>query len=703
MSIFFSLIFLLLTASVVNLISKKIRVPYTILLFIVGISIAVFNNLTWYTFFTGLHLTPELLFYVFLPALIFESGYNINRQQLTANNVTIWTLATIGLFISVVVISLGTYYVLRLFWLDIPFPILLLFATTISATDPVAVLSIFKQLGMPHKLSLIFEWESLFNDWTAVALFLVLYEIIDKWVLNFAVAWNGIWMFISMILGGMLLGWFIGLMFSKAMQYIRNNEAVEITLTMVMAHFTFLSAEYLSHNLNFWWISIHISGVIATAFAAIVMGNYGKTKISPKVERYMHKFWSFFAFICNSLVFLMMGLLLNSITLSFSAIRLPLLVGVSMVAVWRAVSIYLPLGILNVFRPDNRIPTKWMHLLSRGSLRWALALMMILLLPADFHVAWWTMDYSIRDFLLIMVIWCIMSSLIIKWLWLQPLIKYLQMNKLRNLEHFERIETNILIYYRILEKIRTMADDYDLCEKNYDSLINKYETKLSQAQKEMQHFLSSLWQNESALLVKKAIALHALGVEKEYLREMFMYHECDEYTYLYMLSKIGRQEMRIEKGDLQVDLVAPPQKKPYDILIHTVKLIRPRRTKYVDTYVINRTRYITTEKVIWLLEDFKSKNFGYDPRLIDDIIALYERFRVKAHLQILSLQNTHPECLDVIHTQLLNKWLMKTEEKLVDELLAKDMITEKIYQQFMSEIEEEIEQKVCIANGCSLS
>jgi len=112
MSLFFSLIFLLLTASIVNLVAKKIRIPYTILLFIVGLSIAIFNNLTGYAVFSDLHLPPELLFYVFLPALIFESGYNINRQQLAANNLTIRTLATVGLFLSVAVISFGSRYVL---------------------------------------------------------------------------------------------------------------------------------------------------------------------------------------------------------------------------------------------------------------------------------------------------------------------------------------------------------------------------------------------------------------------------------------------------------------------------------------------------------------------------------------------------------------------------------------------------------------
>lgn len=82
---------------------------------------------------------------------------------------------------------------------------------------------------------------------------------------------------------------------------------------MVLAHVVFVIAEYITHVVSFDSFDPKISGVIATAYAAIIMGNYGKTKISPKVEAYMDKFWSFFSFVTNSLVFILMGMMVKFI------------------------------------------------------------------------------------------------------------------------------------------------------------------------------------------------------------------------------------------------------------------------------------------------------------------------------------------------------------------------------------------------------
>ena len=98
----------------------------------------------------------------------------------------------------------------------------------------------------------------------------------------------------------------LGIVFSKGIKLIKNNESVEIMLTMLLAHFTFILAEMISHHVVIGGFDLKISGVIATAYAAIVMGNYGKSKISPKVENYMERFWDFFAFLANSLIFLLM-------------------------------------------------------------------------------------------------------------------------------------------------------------------------------------------------------------------------------------------------------------------------------------------------------------------------------------------------------------------------------------------------------------
>lgn len=119
-------------------------------------------------------MTPDILFFVFLPVLIFESAYNMNYRQLMKNWKSITGLAVFGLLLSAVIIAFGLYLILPLFGFQIPFLVCLLFGSLISATDPVAVLSIFKSVGAPRRLTLIFEGESLFNDGTSLALFLVI-------------------------------------------------------------------------------------------------------------------------------------------------------------------------------------------------------------------------------------------------------------------------------------------------------------------------------------------------------------------------------------------------------------------------------------------------------------------------------------------------------------------------------------------------
>jgi len=109
--------------------------------------------------------------------------------------------------------------------------------------------------------------------------------------------------------------------------------------------------------------------VIATSVAAILIGNYGRYKISPKVEKYMEKFWSFFAFIANSLVFILMGLILSQINIDFTLFILPISIVILVVIIARAVSVYIPVSIINYFKREENISKVREKLLAWGSLR----------------------------------------------------------------------------------------------------------------------------------------------------------------------------------------------------------------------------------------------------------------------------------------------------------------------------------------------
>lgn len=178
---FLSLFTLLLTTSLVFLLSKKVKhIPYPILLVLTGIFIGLVSFAPGVSLLTHFKLTPDLLFFVFLPILIFESAYNINLRSFYVSFASVSILSTFGLLLSTLIISLFITGFSFLFGFHIPILATLLFGAIISATDPVAVLSIFKEIGVPHRLSLIFEGESLFNDGTAVALFLIILGVIEQ-------------------------------------------------------------------------------------------------------------------------------------------------------------------------------------------------------------------------------------------------------------------------------------------------------------------------------------------------------------------------------------------------------------------------------------------------------------------------------------------------------------------------------------------
>lgn len=176
--VFIDILFLFIVASFVNILARKIGIPYTVLLFVTGMLLYPLSEFAFFGFIESLTLTPELLFYVFLPVLLFESGYNIKYKELTQNKLSIWTLAIVGMLISTLLVASIGYYALQLVSYPVPFAVMFLFGALISATDPVAVLSLFKEVGAPRRLSLIFEGESLFNDGTALALFFITLEII---------------------------------------------------------------------------------------------------------------------------------------------------------------------------------------------------------------------------------------------------------------------------------------------------------------------------------------------------------------------------------------------------------------------------------------------------------------------------------------------------------------------------------------------
>ncbi len=162
-----TLVWLLATVILVAVASKYIRIPYTVALTIAGLIIALLDIKL------KIDLTPDIILFIFLPALLFESSYNLPFGEVRDNLRPIALLAVPGVILTAVCVATGLYFTTGVGW-----DTALLFGAIMSATDPVSVLAIFRKIGAPRRLSVMLEGESLFNDGTSIVLFRIVLAIV---------------------------------------------------------------------------------------------------------------------------------------------------------------------------------------------------------------------------------------------------------------------------------------------------------------------------------------------------------------------------------------------------------------------------------------------------------------------------------------------------------------------------------------------
>ena len=152
------IVLLLLISLGVALAARWAKLPYTLGLVVVGLLIGVFHLLS------GIVLTPDLVLFIFLPALLFEGAWNLEQRELLRNWLPIALLAGPGLTISIALVGLILHLAIGLDW-----TLAFLLGAIISPTDPIAVLALMRQMGLSSRLRLLIEGESLFNDGSAAA------------------------------------------------------------------------------------------------------------------------------------------------------------------------------------------------------------------------------------------------------------------------------------------------------------------------------------------------------------------------------------------------------------------------------------------------------------------------------------------------------------------------------------------------------
>ncbi len=284
---------------------KNTPIPYSVALLIIGLALGLVQRsgflaehspMLEHTVLMVADINPHLILWLFLPILIFESAFALEVHLFRRIFSQIALLAVPGLMVATVLTAVLVKYVFPWDW---SWPLCFMFGALISATDPVAVVALLKELSSRKRLETLIEGESLFNDGTAIVFFMLFLGMVvapDEVDLSpLMITWD----FLRVVFMGMFIGVFFGGVAIAWIGRVFNDPMIEITLTIAGSFLAFMVAE-----------TVHASGVVAVVVIALMFASIGRTKVSPEVSGFLHHFWEMMAHIANTIIFLLVGTLI---------------------------------------------------------------------------------------------------------------------------------------------------------------------------------------------------------------------------------------------------------------------------------------------------------------------------------------------------------------------------------------------------------
>ncbi|HEY4002258.1 MAG TPA: sodium:proton antiporter, partial [Candidatus Xenobia bacterium] len=382
-------------------ISGLFRLPHSVLLVLVGMVGGAVLHRLYGGLPAGFDQTfPDLVLYVLLPPLIFESAYHLNLGDLRRDAGPILALAVVALLASCAVVGAGLHVTIGM---DLASA--LLFGALISATDPVAVVALFKEIGAPRRLATLVEGESLLNDGIAIVVFRVL--------LSGGSSGNPAMQFLEVACGGVGVGLVFVLGLSRLLRWTNPSATAQLGLTVAAAYGSFIVADHYGG----------VSGVISTMVVGLYLGERARLELNREALHSMHVLWEFLSLCANTLIFLAVGL---SMRLDLLSQGIPwLLPTLLVVMVARAVSVWVTLWPLNRIRVWQPIGLAYQSVLIWGGLRGGLALALVFILPPT---------VAHRQLFLVLASGVVLFTLLVNAMTTAPLLKRLGLTALTQQE-----------------------------------------------------------------------------------------------------------------------------------------------------------------------------------------------------------------------------------------------------------------------------
>ena len=439
---------LLFVAVLVGIAAHRLRVPYTVGLVLIGLLMTVWEQV-------DIVIPPNLILALLVPPLIFEAAFHLNLNDLRRNLAPILALAVPGVILTTLIVggivAWGT---------GLALPVAMVFGALVSATDPVSVVALFRSMGVPRRLLVLLEGESLLNDGTAIVVFNLVAAAAVSGATRLDLA-SSVFEFLRVAGGGLLVGLLLGALVSQLISRI-DDYLIETTLTSVLAYGAYLVAE-----------AIGVSGVLAVVAAGLINGNIGPRGMSPTTRIVVYNFWEFAGFIANSFIFLLIGM----------QIRLPVLYQNWQALFWAIVAVLVAraIGVYGLSWVEREIPNRWRHVLYWGGLRGAISLALALSLP--------TLLPQSSDQLQAMAFGVVLFSLLVQGFSMKPLVSRLKLSeRSQHQDEYERRHARAVASRHAYEHLKRRHSQGLLSDHTWRTigqLLNEHNRSLANAVREI--------------------------------------------------------------------------------------------------------------------------------------------------------------------------------------------------------------------------
>ncbi len=517
-----TLIVLMVAATAVAMIVQRLRLPYTVALVLTGLGLGPLAAVAPQLGLSQLKLTPDLLFAVFLPVLLFEAAFQLSWRKFRENVRAILLLAVPGVVASMGIAGLLAYLLEPLVHADLPLSVSFLFVAMLAATDPVSIIALFKELGVPKRLAVMMEGESLLNDGVAVVAYMAMAAVLGLHLPGEPVTAVWVAQFFLWEVGlGIVIGIGVGLLVSYVTTLI-DDHLVEIMLTTLAAFGAYVIAE-----------ALHASFALAVVASGMACGNVGaRFGMTPTNRIAVESFWEYMVFVANSFVFLLIGKEIDLGRLLSHAV--PILVAWGVLTVSRLAVIYGVTGLLRFSR--ERVPRRWPTVLVWGGLRGALSMVLAVGLPTTLPQ---------RDLLIDLVFGVVLLSILVQGLTMGPLLAWAHVTGGGGEKRaYMRVRGSLRATREALRKLDQSLHRDEIAQETYDVLRERLGGRLAQLEESLRQFEPEAGALRSEELQKTHDRL--LEVERQAIRDSEHEGIIDEDAARELLREIDRRGLDVD-------------------------------------------------------------------------------------------------------------------------------------------------------------